>query len=369
MIIMLLIFGAFIGALAYYKYSQFKAFAAKPWKAPPTAVTSTAAKEETWQQTLDLTGTFSPVQGVTVSAEEPGKVVNIAFESNQKVKKDDLLVQLDTSVEQAQLQSAEAREKLAQSNLDRDSSLTGSSALAKKELDNDESQLQQAKADVAQYKAIITRKTIKASFAGLTGIRQVQLGQYLAAGSPVVTLQTLDPIYIDFQVPQQSLAQLQQGQAIQAVIDVFPNETFHGKITAINPEVNDTTRTVRVRAEMENPQEKIRSGMFARVTVVFEKSENYITVPQTAINRAPYGNSIYVIEKMKNSDGEEYLGVRQQFVKLGPTRGDQIAVLEGLQGGEEIVTSGLFKLRPGVEVIINNEVTPENKPAPKPNDS
>jgi membrane fusion protein (multidrug efflux system) len=369
MILMLLIFGLIAGAIAYYKYSQIQTGAAMQHKIPPETVTSTVVKKEFWEETIDVIGSFSPVQGVIVSSEESGKIVEIKFESNQKVSQGDLLVQLDISVEEAQLKAAEARTELAKSNLERLQSLKGTSALPEKDLDEAKSQLKQTIAEIDRIKAIIEHKTIKAPFSGITGIRQIQLGQYLNPGAPIVSLQTFDPIYVDFSIPQQFLSKIKKDQLIRLTVDAFPEENFTGKITAIDAEVDKVTREIHLQATIDNPEEKLHSGMFARVSIIFSKTNKYITIPITAIRRAPYGDSIYVIENMTDQEGRSYLGARQQFVKLGPTRGDQIAVLEGLYEGEEIATSGVFKLRPKAEVIVNNEITPENAPTPQPSDS
>jgi len=369
--IMLVGFILVVGALGYYKYTQIMAGMAKgaSFVPPPDAVTTARAAEETWQNTINSVGTFAPVQGVTVGAEESGKVVAIAFESGQPVKKGDLLVQLDVSVEKAQLAVSEAKAELAKTNLERYQKLAGSGAIAQSDMDNVQSQLKQAQAEADSLQATIDRRTIRAPFSGRTGIRQVQLGQYLSAGNPVVTLQTLDPIYLNFSLPQQELSRIHAGQVVNVEVDSFPAEVFEGKISAINSELDASTRNVDVQATLANAGEKLRSGMFAKVSVQLEESQKVITLPSTAINRAPYFDSVYVIEQMKDPQGKSYLGARQQLVKLGPTRGDQIAVLSGVKAGEEVATSGLFKLRPGGAVKINNDVMPENKVQPKPRDS
>jgi membrane fusion protein (multidrug efflux system) len=269
----------------------------------------------------------------------------------------------------AQLESAQAAAELAQANLQRINSLQGTGALAEREVDDSASQAKQTKAEVSRLKAVIERKTIRAPFTGRTGIREVNLGKYLSAGAAVVALQTLDPIYVDFSLPQQDIGNISAGQTVKVSVDAFPGKPMEGKITAINPQVDDATRNIRLQATLDNKDEKLRPGMYARVSVVLESADKFITVPGTAINRAPYGDTIYVIENMKDAKGKEYLGVRQQAIKTGPTRGDQVAVVEGLKGGEEIVTSGLFKLRPAAAVLINNEIMPGNKSAPKPADS
>lgn len=367
--LMFLAFAAFAGGIGYYKYAQIRTAMSTPYVPPPIAVTSIKATEEVWQSSMETVGSFSPVQGVTVSAEEPGKIVKLGFESGQKVNKDDLLVQLDVSVEEAQLKVAMAKTELAQANADRIRKMKGTGSVAGKEVDDAESQLKQATAEAESLNATIQRKTIRAPFSGTTGIRQAQLGQYLEAGDPVVSLQTLNPIYVNFALPQQDLSRIGIGQTVQVALDAYPNQKFEGKITAINPEVNDVSRTVGIQATFENKDSHLRPGMFARLAALEKKTDKFVTLPATAINRAPYGDSVYIIETMKDPSGKEFLGVRQQAVKVGAVRGDQIAVLEGLKEGEEVVTSGLFKLRPGASVTINNEVMPANSATPKPADS
>lgn len=372
MALMLVGFALFLGAVAGYKYYQIQSMIAMyaSMTPPPESVTTAIANESVIPQTIEETGSFASVQGVMVSAEEPGKVVQIGFESGQKVQKGDLLVQIDISVEQAQLESSKAKSELALANLSRLKNLSGTGAISQKEMDDADSQVKQTQAEIDQLKATIARKTIRAPFAGVTGIRQIQVGQYLSAGNPIVPLQTLNPIYLNFAVPQQDVARLVVGQTVKVSVDAFPNDSFEGKVTAINPQVNETTRTIQVQATMQNPTEKVRPGMFAKAAVILSESQKYVLVPATAVNRAPYGDSIYIAEKMKDPQtGKEYLGARQVFVKLGPMRGDLIAVLDGVPGGSEVVTSGLFKLHPNAAIQVNNEVVPDANTHPKPADN
>ncbi|NJK90600.1 MAG: efflux RND transporter periplasmic adaptor subunit [Blastochloris sp.] len=357
-----------IGGLGYYKYSQIQAAIAQNanFALPPTAVTSIKAEILPWEQTLEATASFSPVQGVTVSAEEAGKVVAIRFESGEKAKASDVLVQLDVNVEEANLKVAAAKAELALTNLNRIQKLKGTGALADREIDDAESQVQQSSAEVESIKAIIDRKTIRAPFSGSLGLRRVQLGQFLNPGDPIVTLQTLDPIYVDFALPQAALGALRTGQAVSVRVDAFPGQDFTGKITAINPIIDTASRTVQVQATLPNTSETLRTGMYGVARITVAEPQNYVTIPNTCVNRAPYGDSVYIIETMKNPQGQEFLGVRQAVVKLGPTRGDQIAILEGLKPGEEVASSGLFKLSPSAPVVINNEITPPNQAQPKP---
>jgi membrane fusion protein (multidrug efflux system) len=365
--------GAFlllVGALAFYKYSQISALMAAGYVPPPEAITSLNAKNETWNDTLVTTGSFIPVQGTMIRAEEPGKIVAINFESGKVVQEGQLLVQIDTSVEEANLKAAMAKADLATSTLKRIMKLRGTGALSERDIDDAQYQFKQNSADVDNILALIDKKTIKAPFTGHVGIRQVNIGQYVSPGDPIVPLQTLSPIYIEFQLPQQDLVKVKNDQKIEIRVDTFKDKVFTGTINAINPEVDANSRTVKVQAIIENAEGLLRPGMYGNVIIALGASHNYLTVPGTAINRAPYGNSVYVVEEMNNEKtGKTYLGVRQQFIQLGPTRGDQVAVLSGLKEGEEVATSGLFKLRPNAEVLVDNSVMPENNPAPQPPDT
>jgi membrane fusion protein, multidrug efflux system len=371
LILALLIFAAIAGGLGYVKYQQIQAgiAAGAAFQPPPEAVTSAKAEPSDWQQTYDAVGEFAPVQGVTIGSEEEGKVTSIFFESGAQVQKDDLLATLDSAVEEAELKSAVARAENALTQLRRLERLKGTGALAESELDNADAELRRASADGERLKAIINRKNIRAPFNGRLGIRQVQLGQYLGKGDAIVELQSLTPIYFNFPLPQQSLSSIQVGQAIRLQVDAFAGESFSGTITAIDPRLDREARTLQLQATLENKDERLRPGMFARVSVLVGDAISQITIPATAINRAPYGNSVFILEKMTSATGQEYLGARQQFVKLGASRGDQVAILEGLKADEEVATSGLFKLRPNAAVQIDNSVTPTNSAAPKPDES
>jgi membrane fusion protein (multidrug efflux system) len=336
---------------------------------PPEAVTTMKAREENWEQTLNAVGTLTSFQGVMISAEEAGKVVEIKFESGQEVQQGDLLIKLDTSVEEAQLKALEAKAALTASNQKRMQELFKEQVSTQSELDDSESQFKQAEADANALRATIARRAIRAPFTGRVGLRRVNLGQYLSPGAAVVELQSLRPIYVDFTLAQRYIDRATVGQAVRLTIDAFPNQPFDGKITAISPQVDEATRNLKVQATFENVDEKLRPGMFGSIAVVGAQQDKAITIPSTAINYAPYGDSVYIVESMKSPEGKTYAGVRQQFVKLGPTRGDQVAVLEGIKPGEEVVTSGLFKLRPGAAVQVNNSVQPGNNPTPQPANS
>jgi membrane fusion protein, multidrug efflux system len=280
-----------------------------------------------------------------------------------------LLVRLDTTQEEAQLHQAEAQRDWAQVTLKRDKDLVEKHAISQSDYDNAEASYRQSKASVDQYNAVIARKTLRAAFDGVTGIRQVNLGQYLKEGDPVVTLQSFDPIYVNFSLPQQDLSKLVVGQPVTLQVDAYGDRTFNGTITAINSLVDQTTRNIQVQATLANAGLKLRPGMFAKVSVLMSEAQKVVAIPATAIHYAPYGDSIFVISQMKDQEGKEYKGVKEQFIKLGRSRGDMIAVVSGLKPGEEVVTSGVFRLKSGARVIVNNQIKPPSELAPNPSDS
>lgn len=333
---------------------------------PPEAVTSIIAKEEVWRDSLTIIGSLSPSQGVTLTTEEPGKVVKIGFDSGAVVNLGDTLVKLDTSIEDAQLKAAEAKLKLAELNLQRAQKLQSREAMARSDLDSAQASFLESEAEANALRALIAKKTIVAPFTGRTGIRMVNIGQYLAPGNPIVPLHALNPIFLDFSIPQQNLSQIKVSQKVKFEIDLFPEEIFQGDISAIDPQIDDRTRTLRVQATVINTSEKLRPGMFAKVLLDLGKEFKAITIPASSIMYAPYGNSVYVIESMSDKDNNQYLGVRQKFVTLGQRKGDQIAILKGLEIGEQVVSSGVFKLRGGAAIILNNSIQPGNDPKPNP---
>ncbi len=352
-------------ALGAIKVAQIKEMSSMPHVTPATAVTSTEAKTVVWEPVIGAIGTLAPVEGVTAAADADGTVVKIAAENGALVKAGDLLVALDTSVEVAQLAAAEAGAALARLQFERASELVGKQTISKSEFDSATAQLNQAGANVSALKATIEKKHVRAPFDGRVGIRLVNVGQFVARGRALVPIQKLDPIFVNFNIPQRQLSSLVIGQKISVTVDAFAGP-FEGKIAAINSEVDATTRNVSVQAILANPEEKLRAGMFVQVAVTLPSGAPQIALPATAIAYAPYGNSVYVIEKMKAKDGKEYLGVRQQIVKLGVTRGDLVAIQEGVKPGEQIVTSGVFKLRNGSAVQVNNTVQPSESATPKP---
>ena len=336
---------------------------------PPESVTSLVAKEEDWIPALKAVGSTAAVQGVTVSTDQPGIVHKINFESGQTVKEGDLLVQLEVSQEQAQLRSAEAQMRLAGANLLRQQNLLKSRVSSQADYDSAQAQYDQAVARVEEVKALIDKKTIRAPFSGVLGIRAVNLGQYLQSGAQVAPLQSLDPIYVNFWLPQQYLGQIAAGQPVHVQADGLPDVTFDGKINALDAVIDEATRNVRVQATLPNPQGLLRPGMFVNTEVPLASTTSHIVVPATAIQFAPYGDMVYIVDDIKGPDGKTFRGVRQQVVKVGESRGDRVAILSGVNAGEEVVTSGVFKLRPGVPVQVNNSIQPENSESPKPEDT
>jgi len=361
-----------IVALGGTKKLQFAAMGAAgaAFDPPPETVTAQAATEETWENVLTANGSVAPVQGVMVGAEVPGKVVSINFDSGANVAVGDLLVQLDVSTESAQLRAAESVADLAKINLGRARELREKGTNASSDLDAAEAQAKQAAAAADNLRAVIAKKSIRAPFTGRLGIRLVQLGQILRDGESIVTLQTVDPIYTNFALPQQFLASLKVGENVRLTTDASPGETFPGKITAIAPEIDAVTRNIRIQATFANPAAKLRSGMFGSVAVLLPPTGSSLVIPSTAILHAPYGDSVFVITDGKNAKtGAAEKTIRQQFIRVGTARGDFVTVVAGLKPGEWVVTTGIFKLRPGMSVIVDNALAPKAELAPKPANS
>jgi membrane fusion protein (multidrug efflux system) len=368
MILMLLAVLVIVGALGAFKYKQIRGAKAQgaAFHLPPEAVTTTVARQEEWPATVKAIGTVTAVQGVTVSADQPGVVEKIYFDSGRTVRKGEVLVQLDTRQEAAQLAAAESARDLARISFNRMKGLKESGVIAVADYDKAVAELTQDDAKVGEIRATIARKTIRAPFSGVLGIRQVNLGQYLASGAPVVSLQTLQPIYVDFAVPQQQVAHLRPGTAVQLTGE---GQGSAGKVSAVDSVVDPATRNLQVRATFANPDGRLHPGMYAEAQIVMGASQTALALPASAISYAPYGDSVFIVEEMKGPDGKSYRGVRQQFVKLGGSRGDQVAVVSGLKPGEEVVTSGVFKLRSGAAVLVNNKIQPASSATPRPEDS
>jgi membrane fusion protein, multidrug efflux system len=357
--------------LGFVKFKQIQTAIAQgaAFVPPPEAVTTIVASEESWPSTLTAIGTIAAVRGVTVSADLPGVVDRIAFESSQSVRDGDVLAVLDTRQERAQLAAAEAQRDLARINFERMRGLLDERVVSQAEFDRAQADERQTDARVGEIRAAIDRKTIKAPFSGILGIRKVNLGQYLSGGDALVTLQSLNPIYVNFGMPQQALAQIKTGRRVRVTVEGLGSVEFAGPITAIDSVVDESTRNVQAQATLENPGGKLRPGMFVQTAVPVGAAAAVVSLPASAIQHAPYGDSVFIVGDLKDPKGQSYRGVRQQFVKLGGARGDQIAITSGLKPGDEVVTSGVFKLRNGAAVLVNNKVRPGNNPAPKPENS
>jgi membrane fusion protein, multidrug efflux system len=371
MILMLAVTALFVAALGFVKFKQIQTAIAQAsaFQPPPEAVTTIVAQEESWPSTLTAIGTLAAVRGVTVSADLPGTVERIAFDSGQSVHQGDVLAILDTRQERAQLAAAQAQRDLARLNFDRMQGLLTERVISKAEFDRATAEHQQMDARVGEIRAAIERKTIRAPFSGLLGLRRVNLGQYLSAGDPLVTLEAMNPIYVNFGVPQQTAREMRLGRTVRVTTGDVAGVEFTGRITALDSIVDETTRNVQVQATLANADGSLRPGMFAQTEVLLGAPAPVVALPASAISYAPYGDSVFVVTDLKSPQGQSYRGVRQQFVKVGATRGDQIGILSGVKPGDEVVTSGVFKLRNGAAVFINNKVKPANNPAPKPENS
>ena len=337
---------------------------------PPETVTTAVVRSESWEALITSVGSLEAVQGVLLTAELPGKVTRIAFEPGTKVKAGDLLLQQDISSEQAQLRAAEATVALTKLALERSKKLLGKKAVAQAKYDSDEALYKQAVAQIDGIRATIRKKTIRAPFAGSLGIRMVDLGQVINEGDPIVSLQRIDPIFVNFSLPQQQLAQVKPGLKVRLTTDAMPGQAIEGEITAISPEVDAATRNIRVQATVANRQEYLRPGMFVNVSVVLPAREEVLAIPTTAVLYAPYGDTVFVVDAKKSEKGVEPVNVvHQKIVQLGEKRGDFVASLSGLEKGETVVSTGVFKLRNGQAVVVDNMLAPEFKLAPEPNDS
>ena len=369
--LMLLVVGLFIAAIGTYKYLQISAAIKQgsSYQPPPDAVTTVIARQDDWPSSLNAIGSVAAVHGVTVGADLSGIVRGIDFESGRSVAAGQTLVRLETGTEQAQLAQAQAQFDLAKLNLERGRQLVAKGVIAQAEYDRLDAEARTSEAVVGTIKATIARKTVRAPFAGVLGIREISLGQHLSEGDAIVSLQSLDPLYVNFTLPQQDAAEIRAGTLVHVAADSTTARNVSGRVTAVNAVIDEATRNIWVQATIPNPGKRLKPGMFVDVTVELGTHERVIGLPATAINYAPYGNSVYVVETMKGPKGQSYKGVSQRFVKTGRGRGDQVAILSGLKPGEEIVTSGVFKLRPGAAVVVNNKIQPSNETNPRPEDS
>ena len=371
MIIMLTLTGLVLGAV--FGFQAFKSVMIAKFMAtlsnPQQTVSTTIAASQEWRSQLEAVGSLRAVNGANLSGQVAGIVSAVHFESGADVKKGDLLLELQAEDDKAHLDALKATASLARITFERDSSLVKTNAVSQQTVDTDKGNLANAEALVAQQQALVNYKSIAAPFSGRLGIRQVDLGQYLAAGTTIVTLQQLDPIFVDFYLPQQALAQIKVGQEVTGKVDTYPNKTFVGQIAAINSLVDTTTRNVQVRATMQNHENLLLPGMFATIEIDTSAPQKFVTLPQTAIAYNSYGNIVYLIdEKGKDDKGQPRLAARQTFVTTGATRGDQVAVLSGVKDGDVVVTAGQIKLRNGSPVIANNAIQVPNDPHPKPDD-
>ena len=333
---------------------------------PPESVSSAKVEAAEWETTRSAIGSLVALHGVTLGAELPGTVRQITFESGTLVKRGAVLVRLDTSAEEAQLSVAVADAAFAHLTLERARRLRQSEVNAQADLDAAVTRAAQADGTVANLKAIIAKKTIRAPFDGRIAIRQVELGQVVSPGTPIASIQSVTPIHADFWLPQQALAELRQGQRTRLRIDAFPGADWEGEITTVNSEVDPATRNVRVRATFQNGDGRLRPGMFANVEVLSSERRSVLAIPATAVIFAPYGDSVFAIEEKKDQAGKTVTVARQAFVQTGERRGDLVAVLSGLKAGDTVVSSGAFKLRNGGRVAVNNALAPEASLSPKP---
>jgi membrane fusion protein (multidrug efflux system) len=357
------VFGGVFGYNWFVAYKTQQFMANRP--APTQTVTATTAQADTWQPSVKSVGSVTAVQGVDITAEVTGKVVEVAVEDGAEVEAGQTLVQLDADGLRAELRGARAEARLAEIELERQQRLRRQNANSEADVDRAESELEQARAAVDRVRSELDKKTIEAPFAGRLGIIEVDAGQFVDIGEPIVTLQTLDPINVDFTLPQQELARVRLGQPVRAEADAFSDRAFEGEVRAISPKVNQQTRNVAVRGRLANPEGRLRPGMFVDVAVQLPTQENVITLPQTAVTYNPYGDSVFLINESDGPDGETQLTVERKFIRTGANRGDQVQILEGVNEGDRVVTSGQLKLRNGSKVKIAEGPEPANEASPE----
>lgn len=355
-IIMLAAVALVAGGIFYWKMQQFAAFQAMQSGGPPPAtIPTTVVKSETWTPYLTSIGSLVASEGIDVTNEVEGQVEKISFKSGQQVKKGDVLLQMDDSVDRAQLDGARAEQRLAEVRFRRASDLIKKKAVSQADYDEAAANLDNAKAQVQYQLERVRKKAIKAPFDGLLGIRKVDIGEYLSPGSAIVPLQSLDPIYVDFSLPEQQLSEISTGQAVTISVKTFPDRSFDGEISAINPGIDPGTRSVNIRATLQNPDHSLRPGMFAEVHTHLPQRQNILTVPRSAITYAPYGDSVFVVQDKNGSKV-----VQRVQVETGEVREDRVEIVNGLKDGQEVVTGGQLKLRNGQPVKIDNSVKLES---------
>jgi membrane fusion protein (multidrug efflux system) len=363
---------AVIAVLAGIKALQIRALikAGATATVPSETISATEVKEQTWEALLPAVGSITAVQGVELRAELAGTVREIAFTSGGTAAKGQVLLRLDTSTEEAQLRAAKAQAELARLNLVRARDLKAQGVIAQADFDTSEAAANQTVGQVDAIEATIAKKTVRAPFAGRLGIRSVNLGQYVHDGDPIVSLHSLDPVYVDFNVTEQQLAQVQRAMEVRVTTDATPGRVFAGKVTALNPEVDASTRNIKIQATVANGGGELRPGMFARVTLVLPETQPILVIPSTAVLHAPYGDSVFVVSDVKDEkSGKTVKQVQMTTVRLGETRGDFVAVTTGLKAGQLIASSGVFKLRNGAAVAIDNSLAPDAQTAPRPPNS
>ncbi len=371
MLLMLVVMGLIIGGLGFVKFQQIQTAIAQgaSFQPPPEAVTTVVAQQIEWPETLSAIGSVAAVQGVIVSADLSGTVERVTFDSGRAVRQGQVLVELDTRQERAQLAAADAQRDLARTNFDRMQGLLKDNVISRAEFDTATAANKQMEAQAGEIRATMQRKRITAPFSGILGIRQVNVGQYLSSGDPIVQLQSLNPIYVNFNVPQQATSQMRNGRDVRITTNDRAGGEFRGRITAIESVVNPETRNIQVQATLSNPDAALRPGMFVQAEVALGAGRPLIALPASAISYAPYGDSVFIVANLKGPNGKSYRGVRQQIVKVQGARGDQVGVVSGVKAGDEVVTSGVFKLRNAAAVLVNNKVQPGNNPAPTPEDN
>jgi membrane fusion protein (multidrug efflux system) len=371
MLIMLTLVGMVLGA--FFWFQSFKATMIKKIMAaaasPPQTVSTTKATVQEWQPQIEAVGSFRAVNGSDLSFEVSGIVKEMHFNSGDDVESGALLMALRSDDDVGKLRALKATAELSEINYHRDQQQIKINAVSQATVDADAANLKNAQAQVAEQEAVVEKKSLRAPFAGRLGVRAVDIGQYVSAGTTIVTLQALDPIYVDFFLPQQKLNQIKLGQELVAKVDTYPDRTFPGVISAINPKVDPSTRNVQVRATLKNPDRALLPGMYATVAIAAGQSQRYVTLPQTAVTYNPYGETVFIVEEdSKDSNGAPHLVARQTFVTAGPTRGDQVAIATGVTDGQTVVTAGQLKLRNGSTVLIDNAIKPTADASPVPAD-
>ncbi|WP_431689393.1 efflux RND transporter periplasmic adaptor subunit [Hahella sp. NBU794] len=365
----LVVVALIVGGIIQVKMQQFDTMgaAAAQMTMPPTPVNTYTVEQSQWRPRVSLVGSVKPVQGTVINTEIDGTVKEIKFSAGADVKAGDVLVLFDDQIERAELREAEVALDRAQLSLTRAKELSKTRNISQLEFDNAENDVKQAQARLNYNRAVIAKKTLRAPFDGKLGIRQISVGQFLDRGTPVVSLQALNPVYVEFSLSQRRLGELAEGLKVEVVTDAYPEQKFVGKITAFNPDVDPNTRNVRVQATLDNPEGKLRPGMFVAIEMILAQARDVLFIPSTAVLHGPYGSSVYIVDEGEAKDGGDApLVLRQQLVRLGETQGDFVIVVEGVKSGDRVVSTGSFKLMPGMSVLIDNKLAPDFKLDPQP---